>query len=400
MREVNLEEYAPSEYSLSTDELDMLLGEAKSLGISIERAAPEDSTYRIKPGAIVGAVEFGDLSVLIRPKMGIRQLLSLACYATGLFKPEEVRLFDFSEEDALPDALARALVSQARRAFSRGLLHGYRTEEEALFTVRGRVRFSEQIRRRYGTPLPVEVVYDEFTEDILANRLVKAAAYRLVQMRIRSAKARVGLGWVAGILDNVSQVEYLPSNVPTVTFDRLNEHYKAVVELSRVILRHSAFETERGSVRAAGFLMNMNKLFQEFLTAALREALGLSRRAFGESNIPNLDEGGIVHLRPDMVWCEGRSYRFVGDAKYKDITDGTVPEADIYQMLAYCTAADLPSGLLVYAAGESEQPSYKVKNTGKTIEVTTMDLDCGLDEVLAQVLEIAKRINAPQAASA
>ena len=79
----------------------------------------------------------------------------------------------------MPDTLALALAAAARRAFVRGLLHGYRTEEEALHTVRGRIRFDEQMRRRSGVPLPVEVRYDEFTDDILENRLVKAAVVSL-----------------------------------------------------------------------------------------------------------------------------------------------------------------------------------------------------------------------------
>ena len=55
--------------------------------------------------------------------------------------------------------------------------------------------------------------------------------------------------------------------------------------LSRLILRHSAFESGRGAVRASGFLVKMNDLFQEFVTVALRERLGLSRGAFGERTI-------------------------------------------------------------------------------------------------------------------
>ena len=140
------------------------------------------------------------MSVLIQPKIGIRQLLSLACYAMGVFKPQEKRLFDFEEEQALPDSLAIALAAAARRAFSRGLLHGYRTEEEALHTVRGRIRFADQIRHRFGIPLPIEVRYDEFTDDINENQLVKAAAMRLGEMRLRSPKARRDLGWIAAML--------------------------------------------------------------------------------------------------------------------------------------------------------------------------------------------------------
>ena len=397
MARISLEEYQCSApHTLSVDQRDALREAVKSL--TIEPAIGVEGEYRLTPGSTVGAVEIGDLSVLIRPKIGIPQLLSLACYAIGKvkFRKED---FDFPDEYAFPDVLALALASHARRAFARGLLHGYRTEEEALHTVRGRIRFDEQIRRRFGIPLPVEVRYDEFTDDIPANRLVKAAAHRLGRMGLRSSEARRGLGWVAGILDNVSPVEFPPGNVPAVTFDRLNEHYKGVVELSRLILRHSAFESGWGEVRASGFLMDMNALFQEFLTVALREMLGVSSHTFGECPIPTLDKGGHVHLRPDLVWRDGSDFIFVGDAKYKNITGDTVPNADIYQMLAYCTAASLTWGLLIYASGESEPGCYRVRDIGKTIEVASISLDGQLDEILAEVRRLADRIKAHTQAS-
>ena len=106
MRQVNLREYAESEYMLSDAERDVLLGEAKTLDLSIAPIAGKDSTYYLRPGSTVGAVEIGGLSVLIQPKIGIPQLLSLACYAMGAYRLQEERLFDFEERVALPDALA------------------------------------------------------------------------------------------------------------------------------------------------------------------------------------------------------------------------------------------------------------------------------------------------------
>ena len=256
---INLKEYALSEYQLSNNERDIL--RAKISSITVEPVTGEGDKYSLTPSSTVGAIEIGDLSVLIEPKIGIPQLLSLACYAMGAFRQQESHLFNFQEEEALPDTLALALVSAARRAFSRGLLHGYITEEEALYGIRGRIRFDDQLRRRFGVPLPVEVRYDEFTDDILANQLVKAAVARLGGMRLRSQTARRGLGWIAGTLDNISLVEFQPGDVPSVTFDRLNEHYRGVVGLSRLILRYSAFESRRGRIRAAGFLMDMNVVF-------------------------------------------------------------------------------------------------------------------------------------------
>ena len=278
MPQIDLVEYRKSEpISLSVGERDAITLALPSL--SIQPVLGKSLQYHITPGSTVGAVEVGDLSVLIKPKIGIPQLLSLACYAIDkvTFGLDD---FTFRENPELPDVLALALNSHARRAFAAGLLHGYRTEEETLYGVRGRIRFEDQLRRRFGMSIPVEVRYDEFTDDILANQLVKAAVMLLGSMRLRSQKARVGLGWIAAMLDNVSLVEFPAHDVPEVTFDRLNEHYRGVVSLARLILRHSAFQSKRGGVRAQGFLMDMNRVFQEFVTVALRDELGLSEREF------------------------------------------------------------------------------------------------------------------------
>ncbi len=395
MRPIDLKEYDSREYRLSVAERDALRATISSVGV--EPCEGELNLYRLTPGATVGAIEIGDLSVFIEPKIGVPQLLSLACYATSKFKPQR-EMFDYPPEYALPDVLALALVTAARRAFSRGLLHGYRSEQEALYGIRGRIRFDEQIRRRFGVPLPIEVEYDEFTEDILANRLVKAAAIRLAGMRLRSQDARKGLGWVAGSLENVSLMEFSRTGAPNVTFNRLNEHYRGVVGLSRLILRHSAFESGRGRIRASGFLMNMNNVFQEFVTQALREALGVSGRALrSDKNLPHsiyLDETRQIKLRPDLSWWEGRVCRFVGDAKYKRIPHSHVPNADLYQLLAYATALDLPGGLLIYAKGESDERIYHVRHSGKRLEVAALDLSGTLDEVLARIGDLADRIRA------
>ncbi len=393
MRQINLTEYEESQpHPLSVDERDAVVSAIPHLAVT--PIAGKGDTYTLKPGSRVGAVEIDGLSVLIEPKIGIPQLLSLACYAMGAYRLQERRLFDFEERVSLPDALALALGSAARRAFSRGLLHGYVAVEEAIHTVRGRIRFDEQMRRRFGMPLPVEVRYDEFTDDVIANRLVKAAAQRLSFMALRSGEARRNLGWIAGTLENVSFVELPPNNVPEFHADRLNEHYGDVVALSRLILRHGSFESGRGDVRASGFLMNMNVVFQEFVTVALREALGVSSVAFGERSISTLDQAGSVKLRPDLTWWHGRDCIFVGDAKYKRVEFQHAPNADLYQLLAYATALNLPGGMLIYAKGEGEPAVHTTRHSGKRLEVEALDLSQTLDTVLCEVKEVARKIKA------
>ncbi len=393
MRQIDLQEHQNSEpHALLVEERDAL--SSKELSIAVSPAPGESDKYILRPGSTVGALEIGDLSVLIQPKIGIPKLLSLACYAMRMYRQQDMHQFDFARDKTLPDTLALALVAAARRSFSRGLLHGYQRREEALHTVRGRIRFAEQIRRRFGVPLPVEVRYDELTDDILENRLVKAAVMRLGVMRLRSSDARRGLGWIAGMLGDVSLVDFASNDVPSVSFNRLNEHYRVVVGLARLVLMHSAFESKRGTVRASGFLMDMNKVFQEFVTAALRDALRLSESAFCEKSIPSLDVGGKAGLRPDLTWWDGSDCVFVGDAKYKDLDDKGVRPDDLYQLLAYMTALDLPGGLLIYAQGGADTAVYEVRHTRKTLEVCALDLSGEFRDILARIDVLAQRVKA------
>ena len=393
MREITLREYEKSSgLSLSSAERDTLLSGLPS--VTVEPVPGTEGTYHLTPGSVVGAIEVDGLSVVIEPKIGIVNLLSMACYAISKVKFER-ETFDFREEHALPDILALALAVQAHRAFSHGLLHGYLVEEQALLTVRGRVRFEEQVGRRLDFPMPVELRYDEFTGDILPNQLVKAAAHRLARTPLRSQGARRDLGWVAGMLTDVSLREFPPAQVPEVHFDRLNEHYREVVALSRLVLRHGAFESERGGVRASGFLMDMNVIFQEFLTQALREQLGASPRTLRsdrELEKLTLDHGRRVNLEPDLTWWDGPTCSFVGDAKYKNLTGHRVPNSDLYQMLSYATALDLPGGLLVYAQGEVDDASYGIRHSGKRLDVASLNVAGTLHQTLKNVRRTAKKV--------
>lgn len=285
MEEINLwENKASKPLRLSVEKRDELIRAGNELGVElvVEPVKGTQNEYKLTPGATIGAFETETCSVCIAPKIPVKQLVSLLCYAIGRVRfPDDE--FGFPEDAALPDALALAFGAAARKCFSGGLLQGYRTEEDALHAVRGRIRFDDQIRQRMGVLLPIEVRYDEFTDDILPNRLVKAAALRLRGMSLLSSDASRQLAWVAGMLGGVAHVEFPRDAVPEVKFDRLNEHYRSVVTLARLILRDRMFEADRGVVRASGFLVDMTQFFQEFVTCALRMSLNISEHErFGE----------------------------------------------------------------------------------------------------------------------
>ena len=392
MQRIDLREYDTTRaVRLSRDKLDVLQRHQERLGVTVTPTVRRPDYYDLKASSKVGAVELDDLSVRIQPKLPVGCLLALLVYATDAVKLTES--FDFGEHPELVEAVAAALADEARRAFRRGLLHGYRATEEALPAVRGRIRFDAQVRRQFGLAPPVEVRYDDFTADITANRLVKAAVVRLGRIRIRRSRSRADLRWTAALLTDVAHVEYRPDAVPTVTFDRLNRHYRRVVALARLVLQGLAFEADRGDVHASGFLVDMNSLFERFVRRALREDLGVDAQVLrsGSHGGTTLDEEGQIRLKPDLSWWRHGVCTFVGDVKYKSITDGA-RTSDCYQLLAYVTAFDLPGGLLIYA-GTSTPTAHVVRHAGKRLEVVSIDLSGSLQKTLALLREqVAARI--------
>ena len=383
---------------LTAEQLDGLRVLVPSIAISPSRG--QAGCYDLTPGSTIGAVSLAGLAVEIRPKIEIDRILFLLSYVLDP-KAWRTASFQFAARPSLLEAIVAAFLRQVRQAFRRGVLQGYRSEEESLPGVRGRIRFDDQLRRRFGLAPPVEVRYDEFTEDIEPNRLIRAAADRLERMRLRSEESQSSLRWIRSALERVSLQEYGPDQIPEIAWDRLNEHYRGAVELARLILRGTSFDLRHGGVRASALLVDMNEVFEVFVVTALREALRLGPQAFPRGTARKslwLDRAQAVRLEPDLSWWEGGECLFVGDVKYKRIRVSGVKHPDLYQLLAYTVAAGLDGGLLIYAAGEGEPVTHQVVDLGKRLEVVAVDLTGTPGEILRQIEELAERVRAARKA--
>lgn len=105
--------------------------------------------------------------------------------------------------------------------------------------------------------------YDEFTDDINENRILKAALHRLRRLPVRSTRLRSELHQFDRSLTAVTAVDYLPRQVPDVTWTRVNTRYCLAVELARLAIRNSSIERHPGAVNSSAFLVNMNDLFED-----------------------------------------------------------------------------------------------------------------------------------------
>jgi 5-methylcytosine-specific restriction enzyme subunit McrC len=351
--------------------------------------------WTVLPAGRVGAVQIGDLLVRVNPKekVGLSRLLFLLGYAVNPgFRPDDVA---GGEDDDLFAALGESLTRHCERALDRGALNGYVHVEEALRTVRGRIRVGDQMTRRPGMLLPLEVAYDDFTVDIPENRILRAAVRLMMQVPRLSDDVRWRLAHLDSKLDGVSELRF-GAPLPSWTESRLNGRYVPALRLAEIILRNMSAEAGLGRHSVASFVVNMATVFEDFVTTAIREALDMysgetqgQYETFLDEAEPGYGKGDRVPMYVDIVHSVGRVPAMIFDAKYKAASaGGTYPNADHYQMLAYCTALSVSRAWLIYA-GPGEPRLRRIRNTGISVVEYPIDLSQAPEDLLARVQSLA-----------
>lgn len=346
-------------------------------------------SWLVAPTTKVGVAVVAGVTVWIRPKVEIRRIL----YPLGFTKKAGWRAdtVDLAEVDDLLPALATAFCSRAERAMEMGLVQGYHERNDTLTVLRGRLREQEQMTRRFGIAIPLLVRFDDYTIDIAENQILRAATELLLRVPGVPADVKVRLRRLRVLLADVSPV-VRGARLPQWTPTRLNERYQPALWLAEVLLRNNAVDHASGEVSVSGFLVDMAKVFEDYLVAALARAFAAHGGRVVAQDRHDLDAAGHIEMRPDLVWYRHGIPVAVIDAKYKAEKPSGFPYADLYQMLAYCTALDLGDGHLVYAKGNELERSHVVRHAGIEIHVRTLDLAALPSELEAQVDDLARRI--------
>ncbi|MDR0945111.1 MAG: McrC family protein [Bifidobacteriaceae bacterium] len=312
-----------------------MVGAVRCLGL-----APHPS-----PSA-AGPTQPGECDVIVHAKARFSSILFMLAYAADPgFRPNYVH---GDEDDDIWPTVAQTFAMLTERALTHGLLRGYTDRDDALPYMRGRLRASDQVRRHFTIPLPLEVHYREYTPNTPENRILRTALGRLLRVPhlgpgLTRRLRRLG-GQLAAAVP-LHSGEPIPRWQPT----RLNRAYQPALRLAELVLRHLGLTLKQGGERVASFVVYMPKVFEDFVGTAIREALHGAPGEISTQHSEPFDEDGTAKVRPDVALVRGGKVAAVWDAKYKlsrDQDHGTSP--DLYQMLAYCVRFGLTDGHLVY----------------------------------------------------
>jgi 5-methylcytosine-specific restriction enzyme subunit McrC len=381
MRTIPLKEHETSFEALSPAELDDLLR------TDLVRLTPgPGGTYGIRPASVVGTAVLPHLRLHIEPKLAVGNLVFLLAYGLGIARLGDDE-FPYEADDPLTAALAWLYANQVRLALRRGLMRGYEPREEALEAPVGAIAFARQFARRQSLPNPIECNFEEFTTDTRMNQILRAAHSLLLRRTDVSAPVHSLLRHQVQAFEGVRDVHFDPSRVPSPSFSRLSEHWRSPIGLARLIIEGAGVNHREESLPAPAFTINMNHLFERFITAVVRDvARGTEFGVLAQEPRPFTE---AVGLRPDLLLTRAGADVGVADIKYKETEAADFKHPDLYQVFAYCSALNLPRGLLIYG-GRRELEQQQVVGSGIEIQMIGVDLDGTPPEILTSARTAAR----------
>lgn len=333
---------------------------------------------RVRATSWVGVVRFEHVELRIVPKLvgGNLGVLRMVNYASGLGSLKQLpRDFSLSlGEPNLLDLVCRLLANEAKRLVVAGLLRGYIEREEAVPVLRGRFLPIVQARRHSMMLDQLECRFEEFEADVLENRLVAAglsAARRLCRDEVIARDVRLMHSIFTEACDP-TLLDYEAASL--LDYDRRNSYYKSAHVWARLLLRGMGLRDlfEAGEGRAFAFLLDMNDLFEAFVTRLVADAFKNDEYVMVEPQARN----SIIQIQrdtgtfdpyssviPDLLVTipdQGGQRRVPLDAKYKLYDKKKLQAADVYQAFVYSYAFGrkdtTPVALLLYpsASGSSK----------------------------------------------
>ena len=264
-----LTEYEPYDVDLPIDVIRALL-EIRGLGIAATPISTRGQ-WRITPSSVVGVATVGDNQFLIRPKIGIRNLLALMDIGARHERWAD-DIFEYDSEPDLLTAMVRLFLRSVERALAQGLRRDYQQREDQLLTIRGRLDLRAAMRRPGGL-MTLPCVFDDHTADVGANRLLLAAIRRALQVVGLSGQERRALHRLELMFEDVSvdtdPLAWARAWVP----NRLDQHYVPAVRIATLLLQNLSIRDQTGGRSATTFLVDMNKVVESFISEHLQQLL-------------------------------------------------------------------------------------------------------------------------------
>lgn len=343
------------------------------------------------------------------PTIPIRNIYYLFCYAWNRF--EEAKSISVGAESSpdLPNLLGRVLIDGTRTLLRRGLDRSYRSHQDELATVRGRIVLNSTIPLLARNARRLQCEFDELSYDVAHNQILKASLKRLAKAPSLDSSIAHELRVLAQRLQGVSDITLDRTRFARIQLHRNNLYYDFLLKVAELAFDCLLPDSQSGGYRFQDVLRDekkMARVFEEFVRNFYRceqrdfevEPLTIQWDAIP---LASNEVGKLPQMRVD-VFLRGMQRKIIIDTKYYAealrVYHGSPSfhSGNLYQIFSYLKNAagrdgtfDSAEGMLLYPqVNDALDSSYRIQ--GHRIKIATLNLAQPWPHIHARLLSLIR----------
>jgi 5-methylcytosine-specific restriction enzyme subunit McrC len=316
----------------------------------------------IKFNNYVGVIQIGGLTIEILPKTDRKvdsteneyqnwqkALLDMLnfCHHIKVDSVSEAALE--KRYNSILDLYFQLFLDEVKYLLRKGLIKQYRKNSSNLNVVKGRIIFTEQIRKNY---IHQERVYTEHqvydTENLYNQVLLRSLTIlNLISSNpsIKDQIHRIKLDF-----PEIQEVQITHTHFSRLKENRKTKPYQNALQIAKMIILNYSPDIRSGGENMIALLFDMNKLWEEYIYRVLQN----SPNSDFEISFQNSDSfWENKTIRPDLVLNKkGTNEKYIIDTKWKIVDAQNPSDDDLKQMFAYNIYWNTGKSILLYPGAE------------------------------------------------
>lgn len=340
----------------------------------------------------------------------IENIYYLLCYAWNKLEESNQVKVDASGITEQVDLFAKVLISAIRVLLKRGIDRNYLKRNEEYAGVKGKLDYSQTLKRDLLRQSKTICTYDDFSSDILLNQIMITTIYRLLRTRSLDDELRMELLTIYRMMAGIRLIEITGAHFPRIRLHRNNKFYGFILDVCRILHENTLPSEEKGNYLFADFTRDerkMNQLFESFVRNFYRiEAKDFPnvKRETIQWQFGLRDRGNARYL-PQMITditLENVNRKIIIDAKYYSRTMSEhydkekIYSGNLYQLFSYILNQQTSekktkqtTGILLYPTIDKEYNlSYWYHD--HEIKIITINLNENWKKIETRLLDIVK----------
>ena len=369
----------------------------------------------------VGVIKYKDFQLDILPKLLGKSpnskddtfVIKNLIYMISLTRKLDIKITEHADinhcENPFLEVLIREFATSLFECLKRLTPRNYIREEDNLNYLKGKLKFTENIRYNCANQAKFYCEYDEFSENNKLNQLFLFVTKCLFNIS-RSSENKKTLSFIMNYFCDLPFIRYDKYKAEKIILTRNQQLFSHPFKIAKMFLENISVDISKNSIENITLLWDMNILFEEFVYEIIKRHLDDYTPHYQKDkkllkNPDNSREYGNtyvdIYLHKNNLSEDGENSKIILDTKYK-INSGRNNEflnSDIYQICTYCLIHNTNKAILFYPAdvnydNDSEDyfvvpkiPKYEL-NSDKTIYIHRIMLKLHKD--LSKITEHVK----------